>query len=307
VSRSIYPLSVAVLPVILMATGCALNRHEIVSGPGPLHPCGVVFVADGAGDFRVLSHSLRKAIAAEKLPLTVKTFVWSHGYYRIVADQIGMDHAREQGHRLAAILIAERQAYPEMPIYLVGHCAGTTVLLAAAEELPPDTVDRMIFLAPSVSADYDLRSALCASRHGIDVFWSKGDYWYLGLGISLVNAIRGNCYSPAGRVGFRPVVHSAEDAACYAKLRQYPWEPSVACTGNLGGHYGAYQQGYLKAFVLPLLSPNPAAFRVDKHMMHPVYRAISAILARKNAHHMPSEEPATSYNEIRQTSGQLPR
>lgn len=256
-SKSTYLVLLLALPVIFMASGCAFSRNEVITGTHPAHPCGVVFVADGAGDFRMLSHSLRKAITAEKLPLLVKTFVWSHGYYRIVADQVCMTHAQEKGHRLANIIIAQRESCPEMPIYLAGHCAGTPVLLAAAEELPPDTIDRIILLAPSVPSEYDLRPALRASRQGIDVFWSRGDYWYLGLGISLVNAIQGRCYSPAGRVGFQPVVETPDDAALYAKLKQYPWQPSVACTGNLGGHYGAYQQGYLRTFIIPLMRPEP--------------------------------------------------
>jgi hypothetical protein len=270
---------ITVLPVLFIATGCTLCRHDIVEGPRPAHPAGVVFVADGAGDFRMLSHSLRKAIAAEAKPLCVKTFVWSHGYYRILADQVCMAHARDKGRRLAGLILGQRNTSPDGPIYLVGHCAGTTVLLAAAEQLPPNTVDRIILLAPSVPTDYNLAPALCASREGIDVFWSKGDYWYLGLGISVVNTVCGQCYSPAGRVGFQPVIHSPADVACYAKLRQHPWDPSVACTGNLGGHYGAYQQGYLRTYVLPLLSPNAAELRVSKHSLHPVYRLISFVLS----------------------------
>ena len=252
-----------VLPVLSLLSGCALSRHEVVTATRPEHPCGVVYVADGAGDFRMLSHSLRKAIATENLPLVVKTFVWSHGYYRVVEDQICTSHAVEKGRRLAEIIVAEKEACPELPIYLAGHCAGTTVLLAAAEALPPDTVERMIFLAPSVPSEYDLRPALRATRNGIDVFWSRGDYWYLGIGISVVNAIRGRCYLPAGRVGFQPMLETPEDAACYAKLRQYPWEPSVACTGNFGGHYGAYQQGYLRTFIIPLLKPESMQPRSD--------------------------------------------
>src|SRR5215813_5567013 len=90
-------LLLLVLPVLSLFPGCALNRHEVVTATRPEHPCGVVYVADGAGDFRMLSHSLRKAIAAENLPLVVKTFVWSHGYYRVVEDQVCTSDAVEKG------------------------------------------------------------------------------------------------------------------------------------------------------------------------------------------------------------------
>jgi hypothetical protein len=40
----------------------------------------------------------------------------------------------------------------------------------------------------------------------------------------------------------------------YGKLRQYPWGLEVAWTGNRGGHNGSSRAGFLRNFVLPLLS-----------------------------------------------------
>ena len=62
---------------------------------------------------------------------------------------------------------------------------------------------------------------------------------------------RGAC--PAGRCGFEPLIATPADACLYRKLRQHPWHPAIAWTGNYGGHYGAYQPGFLKAYILPLL------------------------------------------------------
>ena len=69
-------------------------------------------------------------------------------------------------------MTAYRQAYPGRKVYLVGHSAGCAVVLAAAERLPTDSVDRLILLAPSVCVTYDLRPALRTVRCGIDVFYS---------------------------------------------------------------------------------------------------------------------------------------
>ena len=54
------------------------------------------------------------------------------------------------------------------------------LILAAGEMLSPDSVDGIILLAPSVCVDYDLRPALRAVRHGIDVFHSDRDSVILG-------------------------------------------------------------------------------------------------------------------------------
>src|SRR5437899_11691170 len=156
--------------------------------------------------------------------------------------------------RLAERIASVRQAAPQWPIYVVAHSAGSAVALGAAAELPPDTIDRIILLAPAVPADYDLRPALRSVRLEIDVFTSRADRWYL-RGSDLVSSIA-HCKSlnAAGRCGFRPILQNPEDPFLYGKLRDYPWEPRLIWTGHDGGHFGYYQQGYLRAFILPLLA-----------------------------------------------------
>jgi pimeloyl-ACP methyl ester carboxylesterase len=235
--------------------GCAGPRQEIVAPGASMTPRGVVLVADGAGGFEATSAALRQAIHDQGLPLAVERFEWSHGYGRFFADEVDSGHAREVGQRLAAKVIEERAAFPDRAIYLVGHSAGTGVVLAAAEALPPASVDRLVLLAPSVSAEYDLRPALRCAREGIDVFTSGRDWAYLGLGIALIGTADGCWQAAAGRVGFRPVLEGPGDTALYTKLRQHAWDPSVAWTGNRGGHYGCHEDSFLRAYVLPLLQP----------------------------------------------------
>ena len=137
----------------------------------------------------------------------------------------------------------------------MAHSAGAMVTLESTRWLAPDSVDRIILLAPAVSVDYDLRRALQTSRLGMDVYTSKRDRFYLGLGTALVGTADGMLGSPAaGRVGFATPRYSPDDAVLARRLRQHPWDPSVAYTGNRGDHSGTLQPAYLKAYVLPLLS-----------------------------------------------------
>jgi pimeloyl-ACP methyl ester carboxylesterase len=250
------PLLLALL-CLPVAPGCASWRQgPLVDYRPPFGPDAhaIVYVADGAGNFRAMSSALRKAVVAEKLPLYVKTFEWSHGYGRVLADQVDHGHVRSEGQRLADLIRARRQAYPESPIYLVAHSAGSGVVLAAAERLPPGQVDRIILLAPSVPSDYDLRPALHAVKDELDVFCSIRDNSYLRMSDLVTSLFQCKWCAAAGCHGFQSLNETPDDVACYAKLRQYPWEPRLAWTGHEGGHFGCYQQGYLRAFVLPLLA-----------------------------------------------------
>ena len=250
-------LVLVAFPAITVSIGCAMmgnDVHQVARPAAP--PRGIVYVADGAGDFRATSAALRRVLAEDGVPLEVRTVVWSHGYWRVAADQLDEEHARTEGWRLAEQIAAERRAHPDQEIYLLGHCAGCGVLLSAAEALPPQSVDRIILLAASMPTHYDLRPALRCCRGGIDNFCSSRDRWCLGLWLRL-GVVAGAHYTPAaGRYGFRPVIESREDAAAYSRLYQHSWQPDWEWIGNSGGHYGCYQPEFLRLFILPLLKRN---------------------------------------------------
>lgn len=210
----------------------------------------VIFVADGAGDFRAASTSMRKVLEHDGMPGSVQTVVWSHGYLHILKDQIEYDYARAQGCKLAQTISTLKQMHPETHVYVVGHSAGSVVALSAAEALPPCTIDSMALLAPSVSTFYDLRPALPAIRRHLDVYYSTHDILYLGVGTAIFGTSEGLHAPASGRVGFQ--VH--DDELC--KIRQHQWQRSDWPTGNRGGHYGAYQPGFLRERVIPLLLEN---------------------------------------------------
>ncbi len=243
--------------LLVTLSGCATaaqrynERHPPIAPTVP--PAAVAFVANGSGDFRTVTANLSQVVAEQRVPLQVETVTWSRGRGRYVIDHV--DHANQlaAGQRLAGQVVAYRQAYPGRRVYLVGHSAGCAVALAAAEQLPPDSIDRVVLLAPSVCRSYDLRPALRAAR-GIDVFYSEEDRRVLGAGMWLVGTADRSCRTAAGQHGFRPVVEHPGDPALYARLRQHPWHAAVQWTGHDGGHYGSNQSAFLRAYVLPLLA-----------------------------------------------------
>jgi hypothetical protein len=251
--RSVVVSLVAMFTATLAVSGCLTFHDRRPTSVSAAPANGVVFVADGAGNYQAASHELREVIGHEHAPLHVVTFEWSHGYGRILADQLGFQYALAQGKRLALEVESYAQSNPQMPIYLLGHSAGSTVILSALENMPPGIVERAFLLSPSVSTSYDIRPAVRSVNRGLHVFYSQHDYWYLGFATHVLGTADRRYFHPAsGRVGFNVPIDSG-DFALQAKLFQRPWQRVDAATGNLGGHYGNYVPAFLKRHVLPLL------------------------------------------------------
>ena len=121
----------------------------------------------------------------------------------------------------------------------MGHSTGCAVLLAAAERLPPGSIEKITLLAPSVPDQYDLRPALITSRKGIDSFYSPQDQLVLGLGMMIIGTTDPNSRTAAGLSGFRQIYSGPNDAALYQKLTQHPWDSSMESSGNDGSHCGS--------------------------------------------------------------------
>ena len=224
--------------------------------PAPDRAVAVVFCADGAGGLGETTDTLAHVIAEERVPLRVEKVEWSHGEGRFLLDHLDRRNLQIKGEGLAREARQWQTRYPGSRICFVGQSAGCAVLLLAAEAMPADSVDRVVLLAPSVSSSYDLRPALRATREGIDVFYSERDWFVLGLGMAFSGTTDGQLPPVAGRVGFRHIAANTSDEALYARLRQYPWGPEVEQTGRTGGHYGALEDGHVRARILPMLAPN---------------------------------------------------
>jgi pimeloyl-ACP methyl ester carboxylesterase len=234
-------------------TGWADPRYDL---PGrdsrPL-----VWVLDGAGDLKGCSNALNAVNGLAGNPVEVTVFPWSHGYRRLLLDQVGTNHAREQGARLAAAILERKAREPERRVVVVGHSAGCAVALAAGDILPMDAIDRFVLLAPSVSTGYDVRPSLWSAKEGMDVFCSTKDWVALGFVMRMVGTTD-NFWSrsAAGRWGFKPKkVSLAEQES--TRLRQHFWSEDLAWTGHTGGHHGVHAPEFVKAYLMPLLTGVP--------------------------------------------------
>ncbi len=243
----------APLCALLLAAGCAGTRQSVLTSGSLLPQADLVFVADGSGDYRTTSLAVGEAVTSAGALLRVETVVWSHGYGKMYEDHVDhCNHIRE-GRHLASLVVAVKQACPDRAVYLVGHSSGAAVILAAAEAIPPETVERIVLLAPAVSSEYDLRPALRSCRQTIEVFTSKRDVGALAIATGFVGTADRRRTSAAGRIGFNPILACAGDEQLYTKLRIHPWSRAVAWTGNRGSHYGTLGKTFMQTYILPLL------------------------------------------------------
>jgi len=242
---------VIVLAGTLGCGGCARYRSELTTYAAPIPKDGVIFVADGAGNYQYFSRALRRASKEGGFCAQIVTFEWSHGYLRSVADQIGYAHARSQGKILAGRILQFRAEYPDRPVHLTGHSAGAMVVVAALECLPPNSVDQAVLISPSLSAYYDVRPSLRAVKHGLHNYYSEKDWVYCGLLTRVLGTSDRRRTLCAGRVGFK-LLPEPGDEFLIGKLVQRPWVPEDTLTGNEGGHFGNYEAAFLQQNILPL-------------------------------------------------------
>lgn len=238
---------VMVLALVALASQVAWGQDYRRAGPSPsVKRVGnaanrtVVFVADGVGQAQ-LAENLSAASQLDGVNYTTRVIPWAktgiprQDYQDCQAQLLG-------AARMAFEVMQLRQTNPGVGIVLMGYCAGGRVVLAAAEQLPPGAVDRVILLSPAVSTNYDVRPTIRASRQGVDVFYAPDD-GFLEAYESEIGTVEGKQGITAGRAGFS----LGRNFPC---LRQYSVE---------GGHFATINVNLLAQRVVPLFPTNANA------------------------------------------------
>ncbi len=218
----------------------------VIACPNPLDGRTIVFVANGAGGGETCSESLRQASADMHAGLAVKKASWGRqGTFK--GDLYDTPAQLRAAGRLAERFQCLRSECPHSRFVFVGYSAGARVVLAAAEQLPPGSLDRIVLLGATVSSYYNLQRALCASCGGIDNFFSRNDS-LLDMAQSMWGTTDGLKGPMAGVAGFRcpPGMIIPE----YGNLRQYRWSDKY---GGDGTHYYWVSDGFMHRTLVPLL------------------------------------------------------
>lgn len=217
------------------ALALVLWAAAVASAQG-LRP-GIVFVVEGVGGANLLTWGSEVAFRRAGLPHAVRQFRWTHGFGAVFDDLRDVGHVLAKGEELATEIRQVRAADPGAPVFVVAHSGGTGVAAHAAELLPADSVECMVFLSSALSPTYDLRPALAACRRGIVSYHTPQDFVILGWGTRRFGTIDRKFVSAAGRDGFLlPDGLSAESPGLYSRLTQIPWSRRMILDGNWGCH-----------------------------------------------------------------------
>lgn len=185
----------------------------------------------------------------------VRDFVWTHGWGKMFKDLQDAPYLASQANRLAEEVRQAKLAEPDRPIYLVGRSGGAGLVLLAAAQLPPATLERIILLSAAVSPTCDLRPALRATRHELVSFYSSFDWFVLGWGTTKFGTADRVHGPSAGLAGFvRPDDLDAEGQELYKRLFQIRWVPSMLTEGFDGGHvFGTSTPAFVTKELAPWL------------------------------------------------------
>jgi hypothetical protein len=217
---------------------------------------GVVLVVCGIGGIDFVALSSQWALPRAGVRHEIREFPWSHGKGRLLRDLQDTQHCLRKANELAAEVRKIKAQDPERPVYLVGKSGGTGLVLAAAEQLPPESLERIILLSPALSPSYDLRPALRATKHEIVSFYSPYDQLVLNWGTSQFGTIDRFYGASAGLRGFViPMDQSVEDRVLYDRLVQVKWNPGMILEGHLGIHIGTSMPAFVAKEVAPWLKP----------------------------------------------------
>lgn len=217
---------------------------------------GVVFVVGGVGGIDPLGPATRWALPRAGLNHEVREFVWTHGFGQVFKDLQDTRYLLRKANELAAAVRRVKSDEPDRPVYFIAKSGGTGLALAAAELLPPSTLERIALLSAAVSPSYDLRPALRATKHEIVSFYSPLDRLILGWGTSQFGTAD-RVYGPsAGLLGFDiPAELSDADRILYHRLVQCPWSAGMILEGYAGNHFGTSVPFFIEKEVAPWLQP----------------------------------------------------
>jgi hypothetical protein len=220
---------------------------------------GYVYYLDGAGGGGITNWSggVREGLLAAGYDGAGEMFKWQTGL-SVVADQTASnEYKRSKAAAVARKMVAYRQRHPHAPMTLMGLSAGTVIAVFTLEALPADVmVENVILLSGSLSAPYDLTSALRRVRGKVYVTTSHRDTVLGGLLPLAGTADRGS--STNATIGVEgpqlPRGASTETRNLYAsRLVVVPWKQEFARYGNLGGHTDTVKAAFVGRYIAPLV------------------------------------------------------
>lgn len=257
--RWLWAAGVCAVCLLVACAGCHLPQR-VRSGDRYVH--GIVFVLPGIEGRSIWNRNIALGLDEGGVSSAIEIHDWTAGVPGgFVYNLANLQRNRRQAERLAERILDYRARYPGSPVHVIGHSGGGGIAVLALEALPPGRqIDMVILLAPALSLDYGLSTALRRTRYGICNFYSTRDVGLLKVGTKLFGPIDRKRGVSAGAVGFRsPEGLNDTDRALYkSRLRQVRWHLRMKESGADGTHLGWASRRFAREYLAPLITRNEA-------------------------------------------------
>lgn len=152
---------------------------------------------------------------------------------------------------MAVELTTWRRAPPDELLYVVGYSGGGGIAALALEALPEDVhIDRLVLVAPALSAHYDFVARLSSHVSDYIVNFASERDLQVGPGTRIFGTIDGIKTTSAGYGGF-----STQDA----RLVEWHWGPADRGLGHHGNHVSYLGRRWQQRMLMPALDPQKSA------------------------------------------------
>jgi pimeloyl-ACP methyl ester carboxylesterase len=245
--------TIAFLLAAILTAGCATKPIS------PAEPNTVIVVPGIGGDGDVYAQIVR-SLHDHGSDDCLRVSDWGSSFPIFFISISSQTWHKNVERHLADQILQWRANHPNSRIALIAHSAGAGVVAGAVAQLPNGVrVGPIIFLAPALSPGFDLRPTL---RHAtvVHVFFSPDDFFWQGLGPTIVGNYDRIHSSGAGRVGFTLVGLNASEKA---RVIQHPYQSNWKSLDDDGGHYGWMAEPFVAAVLKPLIDSQPSAAIAD--------------------------------------------
>ena len=238
-------LLAALLASAFAATGCVPDNARFVTEERKAR--GLVVILPGIEGPSPLNRNIRQGLDEAGISQALAIEPWGRPVPGLgpLINQMDFLGNRLAASRLARVIAAYQDQYPDRPVHIVGHSGGGGIAVFIAEAMPAGhKVDGLVLLDASISRDYDLSRALANVRQGIVNFYNPGDSLLLGLGTLVTSNVDGIRGPSAGLKGF---------TKSFSRLYQIEVAGAEAETDP---HTAATMPGFVRAYVAPWIRSN---------------------------------------------------
>lgn len=174
------------------------------------------------------------------------------GIRNLRAEQENIEAARN----LAGDIVRWRREHPDRLLYLMGYSGGGGVASLVLAELPDGiTIDRLILIAPAISAEYPIEHYAKEHIRDFVVNFASEKDMQVGLGTRIFGTIDRKYEYAAGYAGF---------AASFAKLAQWHWRRQDRQFGHRGNHVAYLGRRWQRDFLLPAIDPSISRAELER-------------------------------------------